>query len=221
MAAAPCGRIILLCLVLGAASIAAGGEKMEYITLPEPLLKGKMSVEEAIQKRRSVRSFDSRALSLETISQLLWATQGITEPTYGLRSAPSAGALYPLELYLVKSDGVYHYIPRGHKLERIGQRDVRSALARAALGQGFIAEAPVSIVIAAVASRTTRKYGSRGVRYVHMEVGYAAENLHLQGVALGLGSVSVGAFHDSEVAKVLGLPKEEEPLIIVPLGYPR
>ncbi len=215
------GRTIFLCLVLSAASIAAGGKKVEYITLPEPLLKGKMSVEEAIQKRRSVRSFDSRELSLETISQLLWATQGITEPSYGLRAAPSAGALYPLEVYLVKSDGVYHYIPRGHKLERVSEKDVRSALARAALGQGFIGEAPISIVLTAIPSRTTSKYRSRGIRYVHMEIGYAAENLHLQGVALGLGSVSVGAFQDSEVARVLGLPKGEEPLIIVPLGYPR
>jgi SagB-type dehydrogenase family enzyme len=180
-----------------------------------------MSVEEALARRRSVRSFAARDLTEEQISQLAWAAQGVTEPRMGLRTAPSAGALYPLEIYLVKKDGVFHYIPEGHELAQISSADVRGRLAEAALGQSSVREAPLDIVIAAVYERTSSKYGSRAERYVHIEAGHAAQNLHLQAVALGLASVPVGAFDDNAVSKTLGLPPEERPLYIIPVGNPR
>lgn len=195
--------------------------KKDEIVLPEPKTKGEMSVEETILRRRSIRSFSSKELTLEQISQLLWATQGITEPRRGFRAAPSAGALYPLEIYLIKGDGIFHYDVENHSLDKTGDTDVRGEITRAAWGQSFILQAPVSIIICAVRSRVTGRYGNRGNRYVDIEVGHAAENLHLQAVALGLGSVPVGAFTDSEVKKILDLPRNTEPIYIIPVGYAR
>lgn len=194
-------------------------DKGAIISLPEPKLKGAVSLEEAIQKRRSKRGYSSKELGLQEISQLLWSVQGITEPRMGFRAAPSAGALYPLEVYLLKSDGLYRYLPDGHRLERLSGEDLRKPLARAALGQGFVAQAPIDIVICAVYERVCSKYGERGVRYTHIEVGHAAQNVHLQAVALGLGSVPIGAFSDNGVRKVLSLPKDHEPIYIIPVGY--
>lgn len=198
-----------------------GGENME-IKLPEPTLKGKVSVEECIARRRSIREYLDKPLTLEEISQLLWATQGITSDRgFKFRAAPSAGATYPLEIRIVKEDGVFRYSPEGHKLIKEKSEDLRKKLAQSALGQEYIEEAPCNFVISTVYARTARRYGQRAERYVHIEVGHAAENLHLQAVALGLGSVPIGAFHDSEVKKVLDLPRNEEPLYIIPVGHPR
>jgi SagB-type dehydrogenase family enzyme len=197
----------------------AGGA--EITSLPRPGLKGDVSVEEALAKRRSIRSFSAEKLTIEEISQLLWSAQGITQKGSGFRTAPSAGALYPLEVYLVTEDGLFHYIPQGHRLERLADTDLRDELAGAALGQRPVREAAADIVVTAVYSRTTRKYGQRGVRYAHIEVGHLGQNVHLQAVALGLGSVSVGAFSDEAVRKVLSLPEEEMPLYIIPVGHPR
>ena len=202
--------------------IRAEGDEMKAetkIALPEPKTTGRMTLEEAIYKRRSIRSFASKELSLEQISQLLWAAQGITDTGMGFRTAPSAGALYPLELYIVKKDGFFHYHPMGHILEKAGDRDVRNEIVRTALGQSFIGQAPVSVIISVVKSRVTDKYSSRGNRYVDIEVGHAAENLQLQAVTLGLGSVAIGAFTDSEVKSILGLPEDTEPRYIIPVGY--
>lgn len=194
-------------------------KEVEVITLPEPKLKGEMSLEEAVRRRRSKRSYSSKELTLDEISQLLWAAQGITDARMGFRAAPSAGALYPLEVYLVKSDGLYRYLPDGHRLERLSTEDLRRPLAHAALRQGYVAQAPVDIVICAVYDRVGSKYGDRGVRYTHIEVGHAAQSVHLQAVALGLGSVPIGAFSDEEVKKVLALPKDHEPIYIIPVGH--
>lgn len=193
--------------------------KGKFIDLPKPKTKGTVSIEEAIAGRRSKRNYSSKALSNEQISQLLWSAQGITEARSGHRAAPSAGALYPLEVYLVKEDGLYHYIPKGHKLELMKSEDLRPGLAKASWGQSFISQAPISIVICAVYSRVTSKYGLRGNRYVEMEVGHVAENVHLQAVALGLGSVAAGAYSDEAISRLLELPKNEEPLYILPVGY--
>ncbi|MFC1925399.1 SagB/ThcOx family dehydrogenase [Chloroflexota bacterium] len=185
--------------------------------LPVPGKKGDVSLEECLEKRRSERGFTSRELTPEQISQLLWAGQGISRSTY--RTAPSAGALYPPEIYLAIKDGVYRYKPGEHELEQTLEADVRHHLSRAALSQGFIEEAPVDIVITAVYQRTEGRYGERTARYVHMEAGHAAQNIHLQAVALSLGSVPIGAFHDDEVQRALSLPKGEYPLYIIPVGY--
>lgn len=186
--------------------------------LPKPKTKGTMSVEEAIAARRSVRSYSNRALAEEEISQLLWAAQGITEERRGYRSAPSAGATYPLETYAVIPEGVFRYDPQQHALNEVKAGDVRGRLARAAYDQWFIGEAGATIVFAAVPQRTTQRYGTRGQMYIHMEAGHAAQNVHLQAVALGLGSVPVGAFDDDAVAAVLGLPRGQVPLYLVPVG---
>ncbi|MBI4721972.1 MAG: SagB/ThcOx family dehydrogenase [Candidatus Stahlbacteria bacterium] len=190
-----------------------GGEGME-IKLPIPVLKGKVSIEECIGKRRSIRVYKDTPLTLEQISQLLWSLQGMTTAN-GLRCAPSAGATYPLEIRVVKADGVFHYIPEGHKLVREKTEDLRSKLTQSALGQSFIKEAPCDFIISAIYERTSKRYGERARRYI----GHCAENLHLQAVAMGLASVPVGAFDDDEVKSILSLPQNEDPLYIIPVGY--
>ena len=189
------------------------------IKLPEPKIIGKMSVEEAIFRRRSERSFLPRELSLEQISQLLWAAQGITDKTWGFRAAPSAGALFPLTLYIMKKDGVFQYVPDGHKLIQIAEEDRRPSLVRASLGQTYIGEAPLVIVIAGNFRITEAKYGQRSYRYINMEIGHAAENIQLQAAALGLVSVPIGAFWDDVAAKTLELPDTQDPYYIIPVGY--
>ncbi len=194
---------------------------MQKMELPEPKLQGEVSLEETIEKRRSIRKFSPDALTAEEIGQIMWSAQGITERGRGFRAAPSAGATYPLELYLVTEEGVYNYIPGEHILQPVKPGDARPSLARAALGQSFVAEAPASIVVTAVYARTAGRYGAdRGRRYVHMETGHAAQNIHLQAAALGLGSVPVGAFGDDEVSAALSLPEDHEPLYIIPVGRP-
>jgi len=192
------------------------------IMLPSPRLEGSMSLEAAIAARRSVRSFEPDDLSLEQIGQLLWAAQGITGRRTYLRAAPSAGGRCPLEFYVCRPDGVWHYQPEGHRLIRHLEEDVRPALVDAAWGQKFLAEAPVVFAVSGVFARTTSRYGDRGrVRYVPMDAGHAAQNLLLQAVALGLGSVPVGAFDDAAVTRVLRLPSDQEPLYLLPVGRPR
>jgi SagB-type dehydrogenase family enzyme len=174
---------------------------------------------EALNNRRSVRQFKSVDLKLEDISQILWAAQGITEISTGFRTAPSAGALYPLELFIVKSDGLFHYVPEGHKLKKLSSSDLRSELMKASLSQKSVSEAPVDIVITAIFERTTVKYGDRGVRYIYMEAGHACQNILIEAVVSELGAVPIGAFSDTDVQKVLGLPKDYTPLYVVPVGY--
>lgn len=189
------------------------------ITLPKPNQNGSVSLERAIAARRSRRSFLPKPLTLEQIGQLAWAAQGQTAGSY--RAAPSAGATYPLELFLVTGDGLFQYFPAGHSLEKLTDQDLRANLASAAWGQEFVHAAPLTMVFAAQFSRTTGRYGRRGIRYVYMEAGHAAENVHLQAEALGLGSVAVGAFDDASVSKVLSLPGHLEPLYMVTAGYYR
>lgn len=201
----------------------------EPIPLPAPRLEGAISVEEALAARRSLRSFGSEPLSLQEVGQLLWAAQGVTDAR-GYRTAPSAGALYPLEVYLVcrrveeLEPGVYRYLPSDHALSAVAAAsrggDACEALARAALGQSPVRDAAANVVFAGVYERTTAKYGYRGHQYVHIEVGHAAENVYLQATALGLATVAVGAFDDAEVAQVLLLPEGETPLYVMPVGRP-
>jgi len=197
------------------------------VSLPDPRLKGEMSLEEAILNRRSRRDFEDSPLTLGEISQILWAAQGITDGT-GLRAAPSAGALYPLDIYLVigkqgleeLEEGVYYYLPQSHSLQLTLAGDVRQTLAELSSGQMFIAEAPLSLLITAEYERTTKKYGERGMRYVHMEAGHVAQNVYLQAEALGLGTVTVGAFQDEEISQALDLPPTYRPLYVMPIGHP-
>ncbi len=192
----------------------------KIVKLPPPRQRSEISLEETLTKRRSIRSFTSAKLSWEEIGQLLWAAQGITERSDGLRTAPSAGALYPLEMYVIMEEGVYHYQPQDHQLQCKRENDVRGRLSQAALGQESVKDAPVVFVIAGVFERTTWKYGERGERYVYMEAGHAAQNLLLQATALGLGAVPVGAFHDEQVEKLLRLQQDQRALYVIPIGWP-
>jgi len=190
------------------------------INLPEPNKDSAISLEQAITKRRSRRKFILKALTHEQIGQLCWAAQG-REAHSRYRTAPSAGATYPLELLVVIRDGLFQYLPAKHSLKKLTDQDLRAELTSAAWGQKFIADAPLTLVFTAQFSRTTGRYGQRGIRYVYMEAGHAAQNVHLQAEALGLGSVAVGAFDDTSISKVLSLPDNLEPLYMVIVGYYR
>lgn len=191
----------------------------KIINLPKPNIIGKVSVEETIYRRRSERSYLPEEITLEQLSQILWSAQGITDTSYGFRAAPSAGALYPLTIYVVKKDGLFRYIPDGHKLVEVSSEDKRPSLGRASLGQSYIVDAPVNIVLAANFAITQAKYGPRAFRYVCMEIGHVAENIHLQAVAMGLGSVPIGAFWDDVIRATLEMPETQDPLYIIPIGH--
>lgn len=199
----------------------------ELINLPKPNQDGAISLEKAIAVRRSRRDFLPQSLTLEQISRLTWAAQG-QDTSSRFRTVPSAGATYPLELFVVTGDGLFHYLPAEHLLEKLTGQDLRAELSTAAWGQEFIEAAPLTLIFAAEFSRTTNHYGKRGIRYVYMEAGHAAQNVYLQAEALGLGSVAVGAFDDASVSKVLSLPavrrpaeKNLEPVYMVTVGYCR
>ena len=199
------------------------GKGQDQIRLPAPIQRSGLSVESALQQRRSIREYSGESVTLAAVSQLLWAAQGISDPS-GKRTAPSAGALYPLEVYLIAGNvsglakGTYKYDPSRHALARLSDEDTRAALRSAALGQAAVEEGAAVIVLAAVYSRTTRKYGERGRRYVDMEAGHAAQNIYLESTFLNLGTVLIGAFGDAEVRGVLRMPANESPLGIMPVG---
>jgi SagB-type dehydrogenase family enzyme len=221
----PLALIVMLAfaLVLPAFSVGLRSAVADPIKLPEPKYDSKVSVEKAQLGRRSIRNYADEAMTLADVSQLLWAAQGITDPA-GYRTAPSAGALYPLEVYLVAGKvgslpaGIYRYKPRGHELLKVMDGDKRVELANAALGQTALKQAPATLVLTAFYERTTQKYRERGIRYVHMEAGHAAQNICLQAVSLDLGTVVIGAFHDEDIKKVMQLGGSEEPLYLIPFG---
>ena len=199
------------------------GENASILTLPTPLYDSQTSVEQALQVRRSVRTYSPTPLSLSEVSQLLWAAQGLTHPE-GMRTAPSAGALYPLEIYVVVGNvtnlpvGIYHYNPQEHGLIRIREGDIRQELFEAALRQSAVKDAAIVLIISAEYERTIVKYGQRGIQYVHMEVGHVSQNVYLQAESLGLGTVFIGAFHEDEVKTILHISVEETPLGLMPVG---
>ncbi len=217
-------RAALSLLLLGTACRAVvpavPSAPQELLELPPPDTTGETTLAVAIAARRSVRTFTPQTLSMAEVGQLLWSAQGITDPA-GLRAAPSAGALYPLELYVILPDGLYHYEPAEHRLNLLADEDLREVVFEMGLRQQALREAPAVFVFTAVYARTADRYGERAARYVHMEVGHAAQNLALQAVALGLGSVPIGAMRDEQVRVQLGLPEDHAPLYLVPVGHPR
>ena len=229
--------VIPVIVIIGALIIYASGilpvegnenfddvQHREVIELTEPNLEGEMSLEEAILERRSIRTYTEEPLTKDYISQLLWSAQGITDPTRDFRAAPSAGALYPLEVYVVSGKveglpkGLYQYNPHEHHLKNIKSEDIRGDLYDAALRQNPVAEAPALIIICAVPERTTGTYGERGRRYVYMEAGHAAQNIYLQATSEDLGTVVIGAFDDNEVRSIMDLPSGQSALYILPVG---
>lgn len=217
--------VVAVIVVLGLFGTELSMAEERLIDLPQPTSQGADGLGAVLQKRRSIRAFRPQSLTLPAVARLLWAAQGITSKD-GLRAAPSAGALYPLETHLVVGavdglpSGSYRYDPYRHALVPGSAGDRRTAIAAAALHQGWIAEAAVIFVVTAFEGRTTRKYGARGVRYVHMEVGHASQNLLLQATALGLGGTVVGAFDDDALAALLDLAEDERPLAILAVGHP-
>jgi len=213
-------------LMLLASSAGDAGD----LSLPTPSRKGTVSVEEALSSRRTHRSFQGCALSLKQFSQMLWAAYGVTAVTSGrhLKTAPSAGATYPIDIYAVVGEGgiesvapgVYHYRPESHSLRPVGSGDVRSQVAAACLRQMWMAPAPLFIVITGEYARCSAKYGPRGVIYTHIEAGHVAQNVFLQAEALGLKAGIVGAFEKEDLGKALHIPAAHEPLLVMPVGYP-
>jgi len=201
-----------------------GGSRMH---LPDTILDGNISLERAIHKRRTIRSFESRALTLKQLSQLLWSAQGITGTGGFKRAAPSAGALYPMDIYGVvgrdcieKLDaGVYLYEPANHSISLVKEGDFRRDIATASLSQMWMAHAPLTLVITAEYSRITVKYRQRGIRYAMIEAGHIGQNIFLQSQAMGLEAGIVGAFEDQKVIQVMGIKKTHEPLLLMPVGY--
>ncbi len=219
--------LAVFCLGCGNSASGATSEQIQgqsgFIFLPEPEQDGKVSIEETLSLRRSTRSYTDEALTLKEVSQLLWAAQGITDAS-GHRTAPSAGALYPLYIYIVVGNvtelmsGVYEYDPVEHKITRMMDGDIRDELAGAAMSQSSIRTGAVSIVLTADYDKTTDIYGERGVMYVHLEAGHAAQNVCLQATALDLGLVTAGTFSPSQVSVVMNLPEDRQPLYIIPVG---
>lgn len=223
--------IILVCSLLGSCTSLEkkiekrpleDSQREEKTELPQPAQQDKNSLEEVLLGRESKRSFTSQKLTPKQISQLCWAAQGKTTDivTGATRTAPSAGALHPIELYVVTEEGVYHYLTQKHQLEVVKKGDFRRRLSLAAWGQEPIADTPANFVITAVYKRTAVKYGGRAERYVHIEAGHVGQNIFLQATSLGLGSVPIGAFTDTGVQKALSLPSDHKPLLIIPVGYP-
>ncbi|MDK2781391.1 MAG: hypothetical protein PWR13_419 [Archaeoglobi archaeon] len=192
----------------------------ERILLPEPEVSGLMSVETALMRRRSIREYSDEPLSLREISQILWSAQGVKEG--GRRTSPSAGATYPFEIFAAVREveelaaGIYHYDPFEHAIRMVRRGDFSKELQRACLNQRWVGEASANLVLVAHYERTTRYYGERGIRYVHMEAGHIGQNIYLQATAMNLGTVAIGAFHDHEVAEIIGT--KGSPLYVFPLG---
>ncbi|RAR52627.1 SagB-type dehydrogenase family enzyme [Paraburkholderia unamae] len=191
----------------------------DEVALPKPNAAGTVSLEEAIARRRSVRRFKPDPLPVETIGQLFWAGQGVTSPD-GKRAAPSAGALYALELYAVSAAQVMHYLPREHRAATRVTPDLRPELKALALGQASVGAAPVVIVVAAEPARLSPRYGARAQVYADLEAGHAAQNILLQAAALGLGAVPVGAVDGAPAARKLALPHGQSVVYLIPVGMP-
>jgi len=189
----------------------------ETITLPSPAYESAMSIERALSERRSIRSYKEEPLTLNELSQILWGAQGITEPTKGLRAAPSPRAAYLLQVYVLPGNvtnlpmGIYKYQPQGHELVKIADGDKKAELFKAA-GQAPIKQAPVALVITGLSEKT------QNPAWMYLEAGHAAENVYLQAVSLKLGTVSMAGFKEDEVRKVLNLPEKERVIYIMPVG---
>ena len=201
----------------GMAQNGTTGGAMVAVKLPAPRLDGPVSVEKALLQRRTVRTYKEGPLNLAEISQLLWAAQGITEPVRGLRTAPSPQAAYLLDTYVVSGNvtdlpvGMYRYEPKEHSLLRVSEGDKKAELFKA-VGQAPIKNAPALIVFTGMVERSKRP------GWMYLEAGAASENIHLEAVALGLGTVTIAGFKDEDVKKVLGLGPDRQPIYIMPVG---
>jgi SagB-type dehydrogenase family enzyme len=179
---------------------------------------GESELLDAISRRGSVRDLSADPLTDAELAALLWSAQGVSTPG-GARTVPSAGALYPLEMYVVTPDEVLHYVPSTSSVE-VRYDDRAKELVAEAVSDTPASRAYALVVITGVPDRITGKYADRGIRYMWMEAGHAAQNLLLAAAALGLGGVTIGAFNDAGLADALGLSDAEEPLYLIPIGRP-
>lgn len=196
----------------------SGGDTLpalEVETLAEPTLDGTVSIEAVLAARKSIRTWTGAPLTSAELGQLLWAMQGITHGENG-RTSPSAGAKYPLELFVLTERGVHHYRPQGHQLALLSYEDVRASVP----AQDFVKEGPAVFIITAVFARTEEKYGVHAERFIHLEAGHAAHGLVLQAHAMGLGGCTVGGFNGEDLSSLAGLPADHEPVYIIPVGHP-
>ncbi len=196
--------------------------KAKKMKLPKPGYEG-LSLEEALRTRRSIRDYPDKLLSLNALSQLLFAAQGITaqDGDLMLRTAPSAGALYPIEIYIVVNKvaglerGIYHYAVPDHSLELIQKGNFRKKIIGCALDQEMAGKSDVTFILTAIFQRTTWKYGERGYRYAYMEAGHIGQNIALQTASLGLGAVGIGAFYDDDINKLIGIDGTSEAALYI------
>lgn len=195
-------------------------QPLSIIRLPQPRLTGTISLEQALATRRSVRNFGSGTLDYNQLGQLAWAAQGITEQKMGFRTAPSAGAIYPIELYFATAQGLFVYNPADHTLVQTVDKDIRAELSRAALGQSAVAQAACDIIITGSVKKVAARYGQMGRTYTILEAGHIAQNILLQAVALDLGAVPIGAFEPSPVRRLCRLTTGVEPFYIISVGHP-
>lgn len=203
-------------------------EVLTIVNLPQIEIARNMSVDQAIQNRRSVRRFSATPLTLKDVSQLLWAAQGITDFERNFRTTPSAGGVFPMEIYLVAGDdgvqeldaGIYHYNPFNHTLEMIVRGDMRYNLSQAAHQQKWVNDAPISLIITGNYLKMQDRYSDKNLstRFVDMEAGHIGENIYLEAVSRGLGTVAIGSFYDDQMINLLKLPANETPIYIYPIG---
>ncbi|MHC4757835.1 MAG: DJ-1/PfpI family protein [Planctomycetota bacterium] len=192
---------------------------MRTIQLSEPNLTGRLSIESVLAQRRSVRQFAQKGLNYSQIGQLAWAGQGITEPANGLRTAPSAGSLFPMTLYIAISKGLFIYRPENHSLEQVAERDIRQGLASAAMNQNVVRDAPCNIIIAGSVTRLIPRYQNESRKFMILEAGHVAQNILLQAVGLNLASVPIGGFNSSRVNDLCQMSRDMEPLYIISIGH--
>lgn len=217
--------IIILIHLIFSVSTCSGSPQSSVILLPEPVPNCDISIEEVIESRRSIRTFSLESISLTELARLLHSAQGITSD-YGFRAAPSAGATFPLSVFVIAENvdsleaGIYAYEPSNESLTAVRMGHFLDELSEAALGQSCVRDAPAVIAITAEYSITTSVYGNRGKTYVHMEAGHVSQNIYLQCTAMGLGTVAVGAFSDNAIRDILNLAENETPLYLMPVGRP-
>ncbi|MGZ5351093.1 MAG: SagB/ThcOx family dehydrogenase [Actinomycetota bacterium] len=211
------GTIALVSACADGAPLAGRSTTASSSTLPSPRQGRAATLDGVLAERRSVREFTDEIVDEEAISRLLWAAQGVTA-AWGGRTAPSAGALYPIEVYVATADGLRRYVPDDHGTVDVAREDRRPRIAQAT-GQETPTAAPVLIVISGVVSRTAAKYGDRAERYVQLEAGHVCQNLLLEATSLGLAAVPMGAFSDDELRDALGVGEDELPLYVVPIGH--
>lgn len=193
-------------------------ENQDIIHLPQPDKEGGGGLHKILNDRRSIRSYVDGEITKEELSQILWSGDGISYEERAFRTAPSAGALYPIDIFVFNEEGVFRYEPQDHYLKRVQDEDRRDDLYTASLSQGAVRDADTVLVLMGFVERTSVKYGDRALRYVYIEGGHICQNILLEVENLGLGAVPIGAFHDEQILEILSLEDDVVPVFVIPIG---